>query len=164
MARVTKIKASMLSLLLPGLGQLYLGEHARAAATLIMALSVWVAAVFMYVWGGSSVIAIVASLGFVYVLILVPAVREAWQRAAGGHVGPSPGDSRSYVLMMLACLGPVALPLLWQNPRFGRPAKVAWTALVTAVLVAGLWVLAELGPVLDDAIHQLQQLQELRIT
>jgi TM2 domain-containing membrane protein YozV len=163
MARVSKLNAVLLSLVLPGLGQLYLGEYARGAATLIMSVSVWGAAAFM-LWGGASGFAIVVSLGFVYFLVLVPAVREAWRRAGGQNEGPSPGESRSYVLTMLACLGPVALPLLWQNPRFGRPAKVAWTMLVTAVLAGGLWALAKIGPVLDQTIRQLQELQSLRLT
>jgi len=156
MARVTKLRAAMFSLVLPGLGQMYLGERARAAATLTMSVSVWAAAVFMYVWGGSGLVAIVGSLGFVYVLVLVPSVREAWQRADGQIEGVAPGDSRSYVLTMLACLGPMALPLLWQNPRFGRPGKVAWTALVMAVLAGGLWVLVKVGPVIDETVQQLQ--------
>jgi TM2 domain-containing membrane protein YozV len=164
MARVTRLTSAVLSLVLPGLGQLYLGEYARATAILVMSVSVWATAAFMYFWVGSSAIAIAASLGFVYALILVPAVREAWQRAGGLCEGPAPGDSRSYVLTMLACLGPVALQLLWQNPRFGRPAKVTWTMLVAAVLVGGLWALAQIGPALDDTIRQLRELQDLRLT
>jgi len=164
MARVTRLNAALLSFFVPGLGQLYIGEYARAAAILIMTVAVWATAAFMLIWG-SGIPAVVLSLGFVYALILVPAVREAWLCAEQeAHSGSLPGDSRSYVLTMLACLGPVALPLLWQNPRFGRPAKVTWTMLVTAVLAGGLWALVRIGPVLQDTIRQLQELQNLRLT
>lgn len=39
---------------------------------------------------------------------------------------------------MLLTVGPLSLPMLWQNPRFSRTAKIIWTAFIIAVFVFGV--------------------------
>ncbi|MCB9800225.1 MAG: zinc ribbon domain-containing protein [Candidatus Omnitrophica bacterium] len=39
----------------------------------------------------------------------------------------------SIVVVAFLCVGPLALPLLWWNPRFSRKAKILWTVIVAVV-------------------------------
>ena len=44
-----------------------------------------------------------------------------------------------FILIAFACVGPLALPLVWFNPRFKAPAKAIITV-VTLVLSYYLWI------------------------
>jgi hypothetical protein len=64
----------------------------------------------------------------------------AFRSPAGpaGPAGPKPSKwyhSNSTLLMALLCLGPLALPLLWANPRFGRITKLVISVAVIVLTV-----------------------------
>jgi len=47
----------------------------------------------------------------------------------------------SFVIIMLLCFGPLALPLLWFNPKYSVVSKVIWTIVIivlTIVLSVGM--------------------------
>ena len=46
------------------------------------------------------------------------------------------------VVMALLCLGPLALPLVWLNPRYKPTAKAVITLIVLGVMVLGSYLVA----------------------
>jgi hypothetical protein len=48
------------------------------------------------------------------------------------------------VVISLLFLGPLALPLVWLNPRYKPAVKVAVTAVVTVVTILALWLTARM--------------------
>ena len=135
------------SLLLPGLGQLYLNEKPKALSLLCitagMAFSAMVSrsGVFFFL------------LAPIYLFIAVPAALDAYQTASG-RPRTFKGDSVPYVIILLCVVGPFALPLLWQSPRFSKTVKVLLTIFVTAVMVAAILVTLMLGSYFDELIRQ----------
>jgi uncharacterized membrane protein YvbJ len=41
----------------------------------------------------------------------------------------------SFVIIMILCFGPLALPLLWFNPQYSIAGKVIWTIVIIAVTI-----------------------------
>ena len=59
---------------------------------------------------------------------------------AAGTAGAQPWYYRTaFIVLMLACVGPFALPLVWFRPRLGVAAKV----LISVGVVALTWLLAK---------------------
>lgn len=121
------------SLLLPGAGQLYLGERAQGWTLLCMDAGVAVSLIFSHTW-----IAWVL-MGGIYLAIVVPAAIDAYQTASGRPRTFS-GNGIPYVIVMLLMVGPFALPLLWQSIKFSRTAKILWT--VAVILIALLAIVS----------------------
>ena len=97
-------------------------------------------------------------LAVVYPSLWLPAVRDAYRAA---RAEPSPllaGEQAWYVIFMLATVGPMALPLLWQSPRFSLRAKRWWTAVVIAVALAGVAFTVWLGPIVQRYLSEVQGL------
>lgn len=135
------------SLLLPGLGQFYLGEHAKGWTLLSMAVGVAVSLVIshtMTVW---------FVMGGIYLAIMIPAAVDAFQ-AASGRPRTFSGDSVPYVLIMLCLVGPFAIPLLWQSRKFPAPAKVICTVLVILIAFASIAVLSVTASFFDQFLRQ----------
>jgi hypothetical protein len=132
--------AAALSFMAPGLGQLYNGERAKGLAVLCVALGAW-AGVALATVGPQALRSplTVGCLGLAYAALWIPAVADAHRRASGRPSRLLSGERVWYVVVMLLTVGPMALPLLWQSPRFSRAAKIAWTA---AVLFVALLFLA----------------------
>ena len=145
----TPFVATVLSALLPGLGQLYNGERAKGIAMLCMVGGMAISAVLF-----RSVMTAVL-LGIIYVAVLIPAVRDAF-RVAAGQPGTFTGNRPWYVVWMLLMVGPFALPLLWQSARFSRGAKLGWTVAVILIAVIGILAAGAAGPVLEDLLQQYQ--------
>ena len=146
--------AAALSLLLPGLGQLYNGERPKGIALLCMTLGV-AYGLFMSVLGPASSRSLVTAvlLAIVYLLVWPPAVMDAYRYAAGN---PSPllaGEKTWYVILMLLTVGPMALPLLWQSPRFSRGGKIGWTIAVILIVLVGIAMLLVIGPAVERALQ-----------
>lgn len=87
-------------------------------------------------------------LGLIYLFIIVPAAVDAYQTASG-KPRTFKSDSIPYVLIMLCIVGPFAIPLLWQSPRFPRAVKIILTTLVTLIMILGLLLINLVGPYLD---------------
>lgn len=139
------LMAAALSILLPGLGQLYLGERAKGIAMVCMALGVMISCIT------SRSLATWLLMGLVYVAILVPAAVDAYQ-VSRGRSSPINSDKRWYVIGALLVIGPFALPLLWQSQRFSRTAKIIWTVAVILIALLMIATMAALGPFLDQIL------------
>jgi len=118
--------AFLLSLVVPGLGQVYNAEQSKG-------LTIFTACLLL---GG-----IAAWLSGVNRLTVVLAVVMLWFSSAidAYKTATSFGQPldwyyrRSYVIAMLVLVGPLALPLLWQSPHFSRAAQMRWTIVVVGV-------------------------------
>ena len=65
-------------------------------------------------------------------------------------------DSMKTFLMATAALGPFALPLLWRNPRYKWPTKVA----ASIAVLAFTWLLLHFAETyLKDQLEQFEQLK-----
>ncbi|MBI3311931.1 MAG: hypothetical protein HYZ88_00170 [Candidatus Omnitrophica bacterium] len=146
--------ALLLSLALPGLGQLYNGQRVKGLVIADASLGLGIGALWL---SGLSRISAVLALGILWLSAALDAYKTA--QASG-----QPLDwyyRPPYVIAMLLLVGPLALPLLWRSPYFARVARWGWTALVVAAL--GLFLvmpyllarlleqMPELGAILRDA-------------
>ena len=147
--------AAVCSLVLPGWGQLRNGERAKGFVVLCMTGSVLLG-MGLATFGPAAMRSplTVAFLAVTYLFVLGPAAIDAYQVAAGRPRPLLSGQSRWYVLFMLATIGPAAIPLLWHSPRFSRGAKLLLTVSV-ALVAAGLILLTVLlGPLLSRWMDQ----------
>ena len=60
------------------------------------------------------------------------------------------------VIASLVCLGPLALPMVWVNPRFKLTTKIIMTLVVSVVTVLCLYAMVE------AVMYPLKQLEVLR--
>jgi hypothetical protein len=151
--------AATLSALLPGLGQAYNGERDKAASALAISLGVLLVAATLHFVASVSIASEVDSVVPIYALIWLPAVIDAWRIAKGGHTALLGGESKLYVVTMLSCTGPLALPLLWQSPKFGVASKIAWTTVLLLSIGAALWMFIAIGPVVDELLRDFKELE-----
>ena len=80
-------------------------------------------------------------------------------RFCGKDLAGSPKKSKWYfktslILPAFLCVGPLALPLVWLNPRFSQKAKI----IVTIIMVVLSWYL---GALLIKSLGSLKQYYEL---
>ena len=74
-------------------------------------------------------------------MIAVPAAIDAF-RTASGRSPSFKGESIPYVIVMLLILGPFAIPLLWQSPKFSKLAKILWTLAVVLIAILAITALS----------------------
>ena len=141
------VLAYLLSLAVPGLGQLYCGDRPKGWSLLVMALGIGLIAW----WSRSSHMTLIM-MGIVYLLVAFQTAGDA-ARLAQGRASTSGTETTWYVIGMLFLAGPFAFPLLWQHQKFSRTAKILWTIAVTLIAVLGLVLLSALGPMLDQLPH-----------
>ena len=120
------ILAASLSLL-PGLGHLTVGKRGKAAAL----FAVDVGIIFSILFFKSAVEHLLTFC--IYLIVVIPAVIEAYALARGGASRFS--ESKSYIVSMLLIKGFFALPLLWQSQTFSKGVKIAWSMAVPALAV-----------------------------
>lgn len=148
-ARKKPFVALLLSLVIPGLGQVYNAQVTKglliAAACLALGLgTVWVS--------GLTGLSLALALPLVWVSAIVDAYKTA--RTSG-----QPFDwyyRVPYVVAMLLLVGPLALPLLWRSPYFSRFARWAWTI----VVIAGVLLFLAMPYLLSWLIQQVPDLGE----
>jgi hypothetical protein len=135
---------------MPGLGQLYNREDAKAAAILCSTFGIWAGLLWTTVGpdASRSWLSAVALL-FAYPFLLLPAVLDAHRRANGNPEVLSSDASRWPVVIMLLVIGPLAIPQLWQSSGFSRRAKALWTLAVVLVSMIVILVMVAIGPVLE---------------
>ncbi len=141
--------AFLYSLLAPGVGQLYLGERAKGWTLLCMAAGVWISLAISRTplsW---------LLLGLIYLAVMIPAASDAFQTASGKPRAFA-SNSVFYVIAMLLLIGPFAVPLLWQSPKFSKTAKIAWTIAVILIVFLAIAVLMLTASSLDQLIRQSQ--------
>ncbi len=142
--------AFFLTLLFPGLGHLYVGNKFSALTYAIITVGLG----YSY-FSSTSYLARMAVL-FVVPFFLVPAVRDAVDVARGKKKSVTGAESRLYVVWMLCCVGPFALPLLWQNKKFTVFVKIVWTVVVLSVVALFLSSVAVLGKSYDQLMKAIQ--------
>jgi TM2 domain-containing membrane protein YozV len=123
--------ALLLSLLIPGLGQVYNGEKTKG---LILTGACFLLGGMGFLFSGLNGVTILLALLLVWGAAVVDAYKTA--QAFG-----QPQDwyfRRSYVVAMLLLVGPLALPLLWRSPYFSRVARWGWTGVVTLAVLCFL--------------------------
>ncbi len=147
--------AAGLSAVMPGLGQLYNREDAKAAAILCSTFGIWAGLVWTTVGpdDSRSWLSAVALL-MVYPFLLLPAVLDAHRRASGITEVSSTGARRWHVVIMLLVIGPLAIPQLWQSQGFSRSAKILWTFSVGLVSLIVILVMVAIGPGLEHWIEK----------
>jgi hypothetical protein len=92
-------------------------------------------------------------MGGVYLGIVIPAALDAF-RTASGQPRVFAGNSVFYVVIMLLMVGPFAIPLLWQSPKFSTAAKVLWTIAVIAIALFAIATLAATASLFDQLLKQ----------
>jgi TM2 domain-containing membrane protein YozV len=138
--------ALLLSLIVPGAGQLYNGEAKKGWVILACCLSL---GALTYWITGLNKITVALALLLLWLSAMVDAYRVAKTtgQAAEFYYG------KTYVVTMLLLVGPLALPLLWQSPNFSRASRLVWTVIVVgAVLlfIATPFLIDRLIPQADD--------------
>ena len=49
----------------------------------------------------------------------------------------------SVLVIAVVVVGPLALPLLWVNPRYKKSTKIIWTVIILVINFALTWVMSE---------------------
>ena len=113
----------------------------------------------MAAWGPQAFRSVLtlAVLAVIYPFVCIPAVIDAWQAARGGGTPLLSRHQRWYVILMLLTIGPMALPLLWQSPRFSRTAKLLWTAAVILIALLGILSVTLIGPAMERGLRDFQE-------
>ena len=115
--------ALILAAILPGSGQIYNTETKKGFVVIGSCLGLGL--LFYWLSGLNKI-----TFGLALLLLWISAVIDAYKVAS---VSGQPSDffyRRPYVVAMLLLVGPLALPLLWQSPRFSRIARWTWTVIV----------------------------------
>lgn len=123
--------ALLLSLIVPGLGQIYNAQRTKGIVIIVACLAFGLG--FFLLSGLTGISAVLALF-----LLWISAIFDAYKTA---KVSGQPLDwyyRVPYVIAMLFLVGPLALPLLWQSPHFSRPARWGWTALVIGAVLFAL--------------------------
>ena len=147
--------AAGLSAVMPGLGQLYNREGAKAAAILCSTFGIWAGLLWTTVGPdiSRSWLSAVALL-LAYPFLLLPTVLDAHRSARGIPELFSSHAGRWQVVIMLLVIGPLAIPQLWQSPGFSRSAKILWTFAVSLVSLILILVMVAIGPGLEHWIEK----------
>jgi TM2 domain-containing membrane protein YozV len=138
--------ASFYSVVLPGLGQLYLGERAKGWTLFCMDLGIAVSLIASH-----TAIACIL-MGGIYLAVMIPAALDAFQTASG-RPRTFTADTVPYVIIMLLMVGPFAIPLLWQSSKFSKRAKIVWTVAVILIAFLAIAVMTLTASFLDGLMR-----------
>ena len=142
--------AFLLSLIFPGLGHLYVGSRFSALAYGLMSVGIGIG-----YYSSRSYLSRLAVL-FIVPFVIFPAARDAANIARGKKKAVTGEESWIYVVWMLCCVGPFAIPLLWQNKKFSVPVKVVWTVIVLAVVAIFVLAISTIGKSYDQITQAIQ--------
>jgi hypothetical protein len=126
--RKSPFSALLLSMIVPGLGQVYNQETKKG---LVIFGSCLALGLLGYAISGLNKISAVLAL----LLLWISAVNDAYKFAGNSSRANDFYYRRSYVVAMLLLVGPLALPLLWQSSHFSTTARWTWTTIVVAVVL-----------------------------
>lgn len=130
---------ALLAFFVPGAGQLYNGERSKAYSLFCMLAGIG----FAYWYYRASVFA-QSSVFVLQLILMLTACADAY--AVARHKEPVVDPSRRWsVIAGLMIVGPFALPLLWQSPRFSKLSKWTWTVGVILFAVVATMLLGEIG-------------------
>ena len=127
--RKSPITALVLSVIVPGLGQIFNEEKKKGLVIFGSCLGL---ALLTYWFSGFNKFSIALAL----ILLWSSAIVDAFKVANASGQPSEFYYRRPYVVAMLLLVGPLAFPLLWQSPQFSRFARWTWTVIVvTAALM-----------------------------
>lgn len=138
--------ACLLSVLAPGLGQMYLGARGKGLALLCITCGIGVSLIVHQGLIHSILMAVI------YVSVMIPAAMDAYRVADGGPQAFQQ-DPVFYVILMLFLAGPFAIPLLWQSSKFTRNAKILWTLLVMGISLFSIVAIGLLSSALEPVLR-----------
>lgn len=141
--------AQLLSLVLPGTGHLLYDLRQRGWVSLVLAGGA-LFSIILY----SSLLAKLA-LALVYLLVGVHAMLDLRSQIHGTSAPVDLADQR-VVIAALVLIGPFAVPLLWQSPRFSTRQKWLLTVAVLVIAVAAILLTGTLGTILEEKLRQLR--------
>ncbi len=146
------LAALALSLIVPGLGQIYNGESAKGLVILISFLALGAIAYASNLYR--------ISAGLALFLVWMTAFMDAYKTAKASGQPVDFYYRVPYVVALLLLVGPLALPLLWRSPYFSRVARWSWTIVVVAAVLLFVtipyWMdwLAKQAPGLATMLHE----------
>lgn len=65
----------------------------------------------------------------------------------------------STLVIAVLSVGPLALPLLWFNPRFSRNTKIIWTIII---IIASYFMFLQLKKSIEQLQNYYQQIESIR--
>jgi hypothetical protein len=122
-ARRTVLTATVLSAIVPGLGQVYNQEIKKGFMVFGSCLSLGL--LTYWISGFNKFSAALALM-----LVWISAITDAYKVAVTAGQPLDFYYRRPYVVALLLLVGPLALPLLWQSPYFSRAGRWIWTIIV----------------------------------
>jgi hypothetical protein len=166
--------ALLYTLLLPGAGQLYLGERAKGWTLLSIAVGVAVSLIVSHTATACWL------MGGIYLAVMAPAAWDVFQTASGrsrtfgvpipinfreSEIGAVQfaihdkkvktwtADTVPYVIVMLLAVGPFAVPLLWQSAKFSKTAKILWTVAIILIALLAIAFMTFSAPFLEQLMR-----------
>ena len=134
-----KLIPALLSVILPGLGQLYLGKRANGLSLIAASLGMGIVLLFDPSWFTGIFIA----LG--YLSLIYHATRDAYH-------GTKNTESIQYILGLAAVCGPFCLPLLWQNGQIHTRGKIIWTVVILILTGLAIASMIYLDPIVNRTL------------
>lgn len=126
--RTNPFAALILSVIVPGLGQIYNQETKKGLVIFGSCLSL---GLFTYWISGLNKIAAALAL----LLLWISAVADGYKVAKTSGQAAEFYYQKAYVVALLLLVGPLALPLLWRSPNFSRTAQWIWTIIVVGAVL-----------------------------
>jgi TM2 domain-containing membrane protein YozV len=126
--RTNPFVALVLSVIVPGLGQIYNQETKKGLVIFGSCVSLGVLS--YWISGFNRLSAALALL-----ILWISAVVDAYKIALTSGQAPEFYYRRAYVVTMLLLVGPLALALLWRSPNFSRAAQWTWTIIVVGAVL-----------------------------
>jgi hypothetical protein len=126
--RKSPIVAPMISVIVPGAGQIFNRESKKGI--IILACCVGLGLLTYWLSGLNKI-----SIALALILLWSSAIVDAYKVAKAADQPTDFYYRKPYVVVMLLLVGPLALPLLWQSPQFSRFARWIWTVIVTAAVL-----------------------------
>lgn len=136
-----KLTPALLSILLPGLGQLYLGERANGLSLIAASLGMGLVLCFDPSWFTGIFIALA------YLSLVYHAAKDAYHRTKNT-------ESIQYVLGLAVVCGPFSLPLLWQNGQIKTRGKIIWTVVILILTGLAIASMIYLDPIINEILDQ----------
>lgn len=136
-----KLTPALLSILLPGLGQLYLGERANGLSLIAASLGMGLVLCFDPSWFTSIFIALA------YLSLVYHAAKDAYR-------GTKNTESIEYILGLAVVCGPFSLPLLWQNGQIKTRGKIIWTTVILILTGLAIASMIYLDPIINEILDQ----------
>jgi hypothetical protein len=72
-------------------------------------------------------------------------------------------DSGWTIIIGIAIFGPLALPLLWRNPKYSKATKIFWTVVTAIITLFCLWMMKYTTLNLSDAIQNARASEPCRL-